>query len=307
MSQIKIQLIKEGIRYPNILSCSFFTMENSYRNFNKYKEQLKRFLKQAEVLKDYELRIYTDNTGKEYALEICESYSFVSIYLFDCPSFREGIGHQGTFGTLVRFLPLFEEHKLVWISDIDIPDNYLDIDLKGDIIINSALCYERKVYGRKYTILAGRFISKKKLPKRLLTKFINDILEGKYSNEINELNKQNTRKPSSNFPYGMDELFLNWIIYDWLQKQEFKINIHIDMLITNILIKNIDITLESKKILEDYYWKPEKKQITKIKKIYLEYIPKILKKFPCLQVALDSIHTLKNSLIQSFFIKSSDL
>lgn len=77
------------------------------------------------------------------------------------------------------------------------------------------------------------------------------------------------------------------------------------MLITNILIKNIDIPLESKKILEDYYWKPEKKQITKIKKIYLEYIPNILDKFPCLQVALDT--TLKNSLIQSFFIKSSEL
>lgn len=77
MSQIKIQLIKEGIIYPNILSCSFFTMENSYRSFNKYKEQLKRFLKQVEVLKNYELRIYTDNTGKDYALEICEPYSFV--------------------------------------------------------------------------------------------------------------------------------------------------------------------------------------------------------------------------------------
>jgi hypothetical protein len=157
-------------------------MEDAYRSFAKYQFQLKRFLDQVKTL-DYEVRIYTDDTGKDFALKVAKEPN-VSVLHYNCEPFREDKGHVGTFGTLARFLPLFEDHESVWISDIDIPDHYLDDKFKGDIKISSYICYERKVYGRKHTILAGKFITRIQFPKVLLTNFIKKLLAGKFKSEV---------------------------------------------------------------------------------------------------------------------------
>ena len=109
------------------------------------------FLGQVKQLKDFEVRIYTDDTGSEFALKVAKDPN-ISVIHFDCPEFREGRGHMGTFGTLVRFLPLFEKHEIVWIADIDIPDFFVSQknldEMFGhscDFKLSSRICYERKV------------------------------------------------------------------------------------------------------------------------------------------------------------------
>jgi len=310
MSQITTKVLKQGITYPNVISCSFFTMKDSYRNFEKYQRHLQNFLRQVLTeLKNYEIRIYTDDTGKDFALKV-SSHENISVIHFDCSDFRDGIGHVGTFGTLVRFLPLFEEHSLVWISDIDIPDNYLSLENSdSDFRIYTLLCYDRKVYGRNYTMTAGRFISRHQLPRALLTRFLNKVIDGEYQKQRDDLNAANKRKPSSKFPYGMDELFLNWSVYDWIKRRNFQLSVLIDCAPTTLISYNAGITKDEDAIIYNFYKTGDINLMPKLINIYRRKVPLIINKYPCLQPFLDKlkINAFKNDFYIREKIESSQL
>jgi len=310
MSQIEITVLKQGTKHPNVISCSFFTMEDSYRSFEKYQRHLQKFLRQVKVFKNFEVRIYTDDTGKDFALKVATDPD-VSVYHYDCEPFREGKGHVGTFGTLARFLPLFEDHQTVWISDIDIPDNYFSLEnSNGDFRIYSLLCYDRKVYGRKYTISAGRFITKHQLPRALLTRFINKVSDGDYDEQRDALNSANTRKPPSSFPYGMDELFLNWPVYDWIKKREFTLNILVDYVPSTYVSFYSNFTKDEDALLYEFYKTYDKRLVPKIKTLLLKKVPPIVDEHPCLQPLVDvlkSPSSFKDDFYVRTVIKSSNM
>jgi hypothetical protein len=68
MSQIKITVLKQGTVHPKIISCSLFTFKEAYRGFKKYIDSLNAFLFKLSIIKTihkhFEIRIYTDDTGK---------------------------------------------------------------------------------------------------------------------------------------------------------------------------------------------------------------------------------------------------
>jgi len=50
-------------------------MKDSYRDFGKYQRHLQNFLYQVKkFFKDFEVRIYTDDTGSEFSLKAAENY-----------------------------------------------------------------------------------------------------------------------------------------------------------------------------------------------------------------------------------------
>jgi hypothetical protein len=306
MSQIDIKIIKQSKqqnskKYVNVLSCSFFTMTDAYRDFSKYQKNLETLIQYSLDLPDFELRIYTDNTGIEFAQKVSKDYDHITILQFKCEALRENNGHVGTFGTLVRFLPMFEKKlKIVWVTDIDIPKNYLDINkikemkrTNSKVYFSTYLCYENKVYGRKHTILAGTMIYSIKFPIKLLTNFIQKYINNKYESVIKILN--NTKKPSK-FPYGLDEVFINTYIYDYIQKKN--INCYVNKLYdaTNYIKYNPKITKQEKDFLTSYYFEPSKDKIEQLKKIYKKYIPDLISKYPCLQELLDKIDMFKDRM-----------
>lgn len=304
MSQIEINILKESSA-PNIISCSFFTMKDSYRTFEKYQTNLKNFLSYTKKLSNFEVRIYTDNTGKDYALKISQDNPQVSIYHFNCPEFRDGDGHIGTFGTLVRFLPLFEQHSTVWISDIDIPEYWINKTSEADIEGYTMLCYDRKVYARKYTLGAGRFISHVQFPRALLTRFITKIIKGEFNSTIDALNKQNKRKPQSKFPYGMDEVFLNSSIYNSIKKHSLNVNILIDY-IPSLITHAVGLSEQEVGLIQTYYKTADRSLVTKLKDIFRKKIPTILDKYPCLNPLMQELDTLKH-FTKHVELKSHDL
>jgi hypothetical protein len=286
-------------------------MKDAYRSYEKYERHLQKFLEQAkQFLTNFEVRIYTDDTGKDFALKVAKDPD-VSVLHFDCPQFREGEGHVGTFGTLVRFLPLFEDHKLVWSSDIDIPDKYFSTDFpSGDFKINTFLCYERKVYGKKYTILAGMFMSRVQLPRALLTRFLNKVSDGGYDNERDALNNANTRKPPSPFPYGMDELFLNWSVYEWIKKHDFSVSTTVDFIDPVLLYIIGTQSPTDHQIVIKYYKTGDKKYIPKLKEIFKKYIQLGIEKYPCLKLFEEKLKdpkTFKNDFHVRSLLNSSEL
>jgi hypothetical protein len=309
ISEIDIKIIKQGIPSKNVMSCCFFTMPEAYRDFEKYQRNLINFLKYTNNLSKFEIRIYTDDSGKDFALEASSMYNSVSVYHFNSTEFRSGKGHIGTFGTLVRFLPLFESGlDIVWITDIDIPEYYLDKkyleDLEKnecDISIHSIVCYNRKVYGHTNTILGGRFISKLKMPKTLLTNFIKKLINGSMNEIIDKLNKANKHKPESKFPYGIDEFFLNHQIYNLMQRKRVSTIVYKDYDITPGYYKyKMKMPKSKQNIITDYYRSPTVDKFKKVKDIFKEYVPNLLVEYPCFQELLDVLPELKTNFTRIF-------
>jgi hypothetical protein len=166
------------------------------------------------------------------------------------------------------------------------------------------LCYDRKVYARKYTLGAGRFISRVKFPRALLTRFITKVIKGELDSTIDALNKQNKRKPQSKFPYGMDEVFLNTSVYDWIKKHSLDVSILMDYIPS--LITHTAVTQQEAGIIQMYYRTADRSLVPKLKDIFRKKIPAILEQYPCLNPLMQELDTLK-SFMKYIELKSSDL
>jgi len=316
MSQIEIKILKQGLQSKKILSVSFFTLQNPYRDFTKYQKYLISFFDYARALPDFEVRVYTDDTGSDFAVKSSETQDHVSVYHFNCSKFRQGSGHQGLFSSMIRFLPLFEEHHIVWISDIDIPETFLDNQLltkmqnnKCDFLICPYSCYFRKTFNQEYTMIAHRIISRIQLPKSIFTRFLNKILEGKLNSELNLLNQENIKsgKIAYTIPYGIDELFLNTSVYKHLKTYDYKIQIETDLMFSPGLIPGIMKILTESEHLALY--KYSRRRDPKYREDALKVLKKVFhthsKQYPCFKTLEDKID--QGIIEESFMIKSSEL
>jgi len=308
-NQLEIKILKQGIKSDKVLSCSYFTMKDAYRRVEKYQNNLINFFESKKQLKGFETRIYTDDSGRDFALEVAKNDPTVSVYHFNFPPLREEIGHIGTFGTMIRFLPLFEKKlKIVWISDIDIPKNYLDPLIVSnaqksnvDFCYRTYVCYERKLYGRIYSILAGTMVSFITFPIKIFNNFLNDLLlpSNELSLYLDQLNKGNQLKgkPYSKIPYGFDEIFTNQIIYNYLIKKSLKCYILKDYINAGKYLNHSKLlSIEENKLINNYYYKPSYDLFQKIKKIFKDLLP-LLTEHECLQDMLKVIDSFKTSLI----------
>jgi hypothetical protein len=204
---------------------------------------------------------------------------------------------------------MFEKDiSTVWITDIDIPDNHIDMKyidamkkIKSLVYFPTRVCYDRRVYGRKYTIIADRMIFFQKFPKTLFTNYIKKILNNKLETKIKELNTVNLekRKPPSKVPYGIDELFLNTSLYDYIKKKQIQCYIGKRYLVLGHLEYNFNITNTEKQILYAYLNNPNKLQFEAVKNIYKKYKSELLSKYTCYQEFFDKLDTLPYTFIDN--------
>lgn len=323
MSQIKIRVLKQGTPSTKVLACAIFKMKSSYRDFGKYEHQLKTMIHNSRVLKGFETRIYTDNTAAEIAIKIAEKYSDVSVYHFDCDAFRDGEGHTGTFGTLVRFLPMFESGlETVFISDIDVnyQKNWFSNELvsftsKYDLFAENRICYERRPWnvGKKYPFVAYRMIFHTIFPKRMLTHFITKLTDGAYSDVIDGINDYNIRKTRNDiFPYGMDEYFINVVLYDYIKRKNMKCLFRKDYELSGWFNHEPSTLTEKERLfILDYNKSPSEKRLPKIRELYRKGIQHFLEKDPtkfgCFKEVLDNLDRFKHGLELWFSVDGKDL
>jgi hypothetical protein len=319
-NQLEITILKQGIKSDKVLSCSYFTMKDAYRQVEKYQNNLRKFLESKKQLKGFETRIYTDDSGKEFILELTKNDPSVSVYHFNFQPLREEIGHIGTFGTYMRFHPLFEKGlKIVWVSDIDIPHHYLDYSIISDaqkenaeFCYRSYVCYERKIYGRIYTILAGTIISFITLPEDIFYDFLNQLVSPskKLSFNLDKLNifNQSHGKPLSKIPYGFDEIFTNQNIYDYLIKNSIICYILKDYMHADTYLKHNNlISKEESELIYTYYKYQSKDLFHKVKKIFKEKLPFISKEYECLHNMLKETDSFKQSFEKRIIRKGKEL
>ena len=302
-SPLEITILKQGTPSKKVLSASFFTMKGAYRDISNYEASLKKFLKQKEQLEGFEIRIYTDDSGKEIVQKVVREDPAITILHFNFQPLREEVGHIGTFGTLIRFLPLFEPGlEVVWISDIDIPDSYLDPSVltkmkeaKTEFSFRTFICYETKVYGRKYTILAGTMISFYTFPKQIFNRFLNSLVHPPKSlqttlSKSNTLNLANNNRTLSysKIPFGVDEIFTNSIFYNYLVNHSVSCYIIKDYI--NHIPKYLAglITKKEIQLIDTFIYKTKKKELFEtIKAFCKEKLPLVLSKYPCVKDFID--------------------
>ena len=235
----------------NIITTCYFISNQSYKKVDIYFDGLKRLIKW--IPNNYYIRIYFDDSciNPMHNNEILNNHvrnkvipvinelkhnKKIQLVHFKCEKLSKGIYHQGTFGTIIRFLPFFEDKYNKIISmDIDFTDD----DLKAykneffDIINsddNNEKCYigyfmgsqfvakqliiSTYLYNLKYTVTASTFgIKNFYLDNNIINNILKQIIEKNGLGYNLMMKLQKYAKSDEYLMYGCDEIILNYIIY----------------------------------------------------------------------------------------------
>jgi len=245
------------------ISVSLFKMADPYRNFNKYVSKFLDWI--YKIPSNTFVRLYTDEASlmsKEFQTIIDQEINHLEIFIYDYPEFKSFAPkfydfHDGTFGTLMRFLPLWDKelwskYKIdyVWVSDVDIYPNFLNTDIldmmkenKASVAYYSKACYSRPWVpdDMNFSIGAGKVIFSKKaeVSEYKFKKFLREILNGKYKwlkEKIKKyykmINDERTLKSvikNKYITYGFDEYYCNVILYSDIQDYKTIVQYNIDL------------------------------------------------------------------------------
>lgn len=263
---IKPNIIKSNIKKKYLLSTSFFYLEKSYKSSDKYINGIEKVIEFVNQNEFYVLRIYYDKTiflNSKY-LELFEKIGTneqVELCEYTCSTFlRSSPFHIGTFGTLLRFLPLFEKSDFEVIFILDIDDSiYEYIKLYVNDLINSNKKFYFNIlenYGERYlnkfnnkfgnTALANIYVKNYRFNIRIFTDFLNWISKSnKLFKTLEYINKKIPKFKNATDDivqtYGLDEYFLNICMINTLNGKDIgwiKENYYFDYFINNLLIKN---------------------------------------------------------------------
>lgn len=212
-----------------IICVSLFRMKKSYRGFSKYLDFCIQFIEKVKrILPEWFLRIYVDESIQDNELEELKA-PHVELMLYKCDDFwdEQSKTHEGTFGTFMRFLPMFsaEKYEAMVSSDIDVDDfmleyfKYFDKHAEQIGLVNQ-LCYNDWIpEDLKYSILAGGIYSRIVFPRQLMTNFLKQVK----NREVSILKITKSTDADTYFPYGTDEYFLTTKLYNYIEEHKIKV------------------------------------------------------------------------------------
>ena len=257
----------EPLTKYNVVSTVIFRLENNYKPMKIYVDQFLCMIENFVQIFDstYYLRVYFDRsvyikTGNELIdreidtifvplFRKLKNIPFVQLCRYDHRDFKKNkIFHIGLFGTLIRFLPLFDcdENKLiktVIISDIDVCKKYISLTQKClkytmthklKFFFRTSFC--KFIAGRHYVaqniantwlrVMAGTVICDDyKFPVDILDDFFYKIKFNIRDENIDKfikmdiLNMHDYKTSSEDiFKYGIDEFFAMYLLKDILAK-----------------------------------------------------------------------------------------
>jgi hypothetical protein len=231
MEIIKFNEIKN--RKKNIISLVIFRMLDEYRDFEKYLYHFDLLIKNLiNNTYDFDIRVYFDDSSHKDIESYIKEFKNIEFYKFNFKPLKLGKFHNGTFGALIRLLPIFEnEYEYIYIDDIDIPVEWINWEAVDFIFKNNIDTYLYSIahhikpwfnINNKYNI-EYPLITKIKLSINIFNKFINDLAGNKYNELVTKLINYKPYEFYYNYkvkcPYGIDKYFINNIIYDDLCKK----------------------------------------------------------------------------------------
>jgi hypothetical protein len=214
----------------NTVSSTFFKLDTYHKHFGKYVTGLRKTIKFIKSFNEtvekserfiYLLFIDQNIRDDEKIYRMIESSNIVVPVLYECSEYMKGKYHADTFGTLLRFFPMFDFSnnpiKMTLIADIELKDKHLKIMRKYmkhkppgitfKTYVTSKLFYKEAFYG----VLAGIILfNDNKLKQSLILDFIQN------AHEIEDTGPYEMRKTA--FGFGVDEVFLRAYLIPSLEK-----------------------------------------------------------------------------------------
>lgn len=273
----------------NIVSSVFFKLKGGgYKNFDKYLNGIKYLNKYVnEVMDDFQLRLFIDKSiysDKKIMNYLCSLK--INIILYDCPDYKiNNKFHQGCFGTLVRFFPMFDfpnnDAGIVIPTDIDyksfkdVSENHIgelyQLLTKIPKVKNTKSYY--LIDGMLYNlwiknliddnqnfmiyIVASKQLNYKRFDHNIISSFVKCVKSRKTcltDYGINQLNHD------TNFIFGVDEYFLNQDLINSIKKNNLPYIFRIKFGIIDYVYWNI------------FGFKTMKKEKVKEYKNFLNYV-----------------------------------
>lgn len=216
----------------NLLISVLFKMPENYKSFDKYIRGLKVLIKHAKEL-DFTPRVFIDNSIPKKIMKKIKKLD-IEYVKFECSAFlseKYPRCHKSTFGSMVRFFPMFDfpnnDADKVIISDLDITEKfrpsyqYNDLvdsieDVEKYAIINNGSISSRYIKD-KYTIrpyiIGNKVYNFKKMPNKIITDFLKTLREKVLYEMPYEKSKE---RCEDNICYGVDERFLNYEMVEGL-------------------------------------------------------------------------------------------
>ena len=235
----KIELDKKY----NVISAVLFKSAN-VTSFSRYTGNLLNYVKIKQIIdKTFVFRLYYDNSilDDDYIKTIFyflnKNYQLVH---YDCPAFKDDDGiHNGTFGTLMRFLPFhdFPENDVdnCYICDTDDKLKYIEQMVhiflqfqnkyKLKLLYEAWMCHESPYNLNTDNYIRAKCLLNQKIPLDFLIHYVNivvPILLQKYEKlKINIPNKT-SKKYKHKFFYGTDEIYLELYLKTYFDKKKIK-------------------------------------------------------------------------------------
>jgi hypothetical protein len=290
-------------RQKHLLSLSIVKIKGPYRPFDKYTRSLDRLLNHTHNnTYGFDVRVYFDDSCHKELQPLINKYKNVEFYKFNYPPLRIGPYHDGTFGSLIRILPIFEKNRLdnhnyeyVWIDDIDILPSNLDLnyinykEIKNfNTIFLSMFCYRRPWIKSDHDYnMNFPLVTNIKLDPSIFNKFIEDLAYNKYQDVVKNIIKYRQDRYKYDYPvrhpYGMDEYFTNFLIYDDLCRYNTYVIYQIDIsqtlkgisIMSNLDKKNKEIISSLLELHSLSYMNNDIKIKTNINNTYIKLFDKL--------------------------------
>jgi hypothetical protein len=239
--------------YNVCISVSLFKMRYAYNPFGKYVTKFFRWIDNIDP--KYFVRVYTDRISYEtedFQKIVKKNYPHLEIFIYEFPEFQDELGyHLGTFGSIIRYVSLFDnelrnEMEYIWTSDVDVFAHHFEKHIedmeakKIDISYYSKACYYRPWIPDSvdYPIINLRLIVGKnvKVSKTKFDNYLTNVIKGKYKDleeEIREFNSDSKTHPinplDKTFIYGFDEVYTNQILYKEIYKYKRLIDYNMEL------------------------------------------------------------------------------
>jgi len=138
-------------RKKNLISLVIFRMLDEYREFEKYLYHFNLLIRHlVNNTYDFDIRVYFDDSCHKDIESYITEFKEIEFYKFNFPPLRLGKHHNGTFGALVRLLPIFEtedKYEYIYIDDIDIPIEWVNWEIVDFIQKNNVDTYLYSLLG----------------------------------------------------------------------------------------------------------------------------------------------------------------
>lgn len=262
----------------DVFSTSLFrTHIGGYKNFKQYIKGLKqtaRYL--SKRMPHFYFLLYIDDTiYKSELFDVIKRLDNKKLIIahYSCPIGLHDDpehGHIDLFGTMVRFIPMFEHdqnftrHVICIDADnkhqdmLNILDDYeMFVNISSQFHFDTNTFYElfsRWVSSDFFSVLAGRQMSKYKFPLHLMidflkhTRFSRDPPPSAPKTSLEDIFSYEKYKT---WPYGFDEYFLNWVVLAYVHKNKITYSVSSRYAITApFYMVNLDSLIEPGSELE---------------------------------------------------------